>query len=255
MNCGIIVARFKSEEERVRPPVPAPEGAVPAGAPVEEDDPFNRPIRPSLRIVRTVAGLLGLLFGGWLFVAGQQLEFKPLAMLFLIGYGCISLFWILSAPIRVPVRQFAIEMLIFIVATLLLRVGLPEAFELGTLTNKQTAPLNVGMSGPGGTYKAITPNGFRNQIDALTSEARELLDEPADTDRAEEWFERCQRARELFRTLDRSDRKRCEPLYKSMVTLETRMEKVTIPEPAMGALEDAFIAVEFLEKELAASAF
>lgn len=255
MNCGIFVARYKPEDERVRPAGPeAPESTISKVAD-EAEDPFMRPIRPSLRIIRTAAGVAGLLFGGWLFVAGQQLDLKPLSVLFLISYGCISLFWILSAPISVPVKQFAIEMLIFISATLLLRVALPEAFELGTLSNRQAAPLNVGLSGPGGTSPALTPSGFLNSMDILASDARELLDEPTDLPSAKEWFARCQRAREFFRKMEREDRKKCESLYKSMVTLETRMEKATISEPVFGSLEDAFIAVEFLEKEIAGTSF
>jgi hypothetical protein len=251
VNCGIFVARYKPEDERVRPPAPVASGE--AAAAQGTQDPFMRPIRPSLRVVRTVAGMVGLLFGGWLFVAGQHLDLKPLNVFFLIAYGCISLFWILSAPIRVPVKQFAIEMLIFVSATLLLRVALPEAFELGTLSNRQAGPLNVGLSGPGGTSRVLTPGGFLNSMDVLASSARELLDEPSDPDSAQEWFARCQRAREFFRKLERGDRKKCESLYKSMVTLETRMEKVTVSDPPLGSLEDAFIAVEFLEKEIAGS--
>jgi len=215
----------------------------------EDEDPFSLPIRPSLKYVRTGAGVIGLLFGGWLFLAGQQLDLKPYHVLFLIAFGCVSLFWILSTPIKISVRQFAIEMLLFIVATLLLRVGLPEAFELGSLSHQTRAPLHGGPVWEK-TEAKVNAESFSKQVSGIAKSARGVLYDPEASRLAETWFADCDRARRTFRHLDAVGRKKCENLYKGMLALEASLERVLKQSSGLGAFEKAYIEVESLDKIL-----
>lgn len=245
INCGLILARFRPEAERqqfVR------EELTRTMEP-EETDPFKRPIRTSMRIIRSVAGVVGLLFGGWLFLAGQRLDLKPHHILLLIGYGCVSLFWVLSTPIKVSVRQFAIEMLIFVSATLLVRVALPEAFELGTLSNKTGSPLHGTQTGQEPS-REVTPELFARRVSDTVDNARTVLEDPTDSGLAEAWLKELDASRRMFRFMKRTSRQRCEQLYKGMLALEAAVQRAIDPAAGLRAFEDAFIEVETLERLL-----
>lgn len=244
LNCGILVDRYKPEDER---PV-QPEVELPAMTTAAEDDPFGQPIRPGLRFVRTAAGLIGMGVGGWLFVAGQNLELAPLQVLFLIGYACVSLFWIISFPIRVPVRQFAVEMFIFVAATLLLRLALPAAFDLGRLSNTESAPLGAGTIEPE-FVQDITPGAFARFAEGLCESGRLVLDDTTDTAAVDRWKENAARVRKLFRSLDAAERQDVERVYKAAVNLETHMLDAMAEGADINALEAAFTALEALERE------
>ncbi len=244
LNCSVIVDRYKPDGERTEAPpvVPLSDFRTTDG------DPFARPIRPGLRFVRTGAGIIGLGVGAWLFGAGQNLDYGPAQVLFLIGYGCISLFWILSAPIRVPVRQFAVEMLIFVVATLMLRLALPAAFDLGRLSNRESAPLSAGLQEPE-FLQDVTPAGFANSADHLCKHARAVLDEPGNAEAVAEWTEETETLRKLFRRLTAEQRADAEKIYKGSIVLESRIKAATA-DPSVEQIRDAFAAIESLEREI-----
>jgi len=244
LSCGLIIERYRSQDEIRQLKEEVQQASEP-----EEEDAFGRPIRSSMRVVRTGAGVIGVAVGAWLFVAGQQIELHPLHVLLLIAYGCVSLFWILSAPLPTPIRQFAIEMLIFVAATLTLRIALPEAFELGRLSNTQRTPLGAGAHmGGTGSQKSTTPAQFAGFTASLAESAREVLDDPTDVERTEGWFEEFQATRRRFRYMAADQRKLCEGLYKSLLILERRMEDATKRSAGMDSLERAFIAIEDLER-------
>ncbi len=244
LNCGVLVERYRPDEER---PVHQPQ-APPETSQIVEGDPFSKPIRPGLRFVRTGAGIIGMVVGGWLFGAGQNLELAPLQVLFLIGYACVSLFWIISFPIRVPVRQFAVEMFIFVVATLLLRVALPAAFDLGRLSNTNSAPLGAGMVETE-FVDHVTPTGFARFTEELCASGRAVLDDPSDDAAVERRQEQAARLRKLFRHMESDQRRDCEKLYKAAVALEARMLDAMADGAGMSDTEAAFIALEALERE------
>jgi hypothetical protein len=246
INCGVLIDRVRPEEERKQ--IVQARLAQQAKAETPKD-PFSRPIRPVLRAVRTTGGVLGLLFGGWLFLTGQELVLWPYHVLFLIAYGCICLFWVLSAPIRVPVKQFAIEMLIFTGFTLTLYLSLPEAFSLGTLTNKESVPLHKGFSAvPEG--QSDTPDLFVHRLTQVVSDARDLLDNPKDSEMLAAWKDSCHAAKVIFRNIGSGDRKSCEVFYKLMVMLETRVERACEPGADPERRQDAYETIEKLEKAL-----
>ncbi len=244
-NCSVIVDRYKPSEEREEegPAIPMVDFKT------VEGDPFARPIRPGLRFVRTGAGVVGLGVGAWLFGAGQNLDFGPAQVLFLISYGCISLFWILSAPIRVPVRQFAIEMLIFVVATLLLRLALPAAFDLGRLSNTESAPLSAGLKGPD-FVQDVTPAAFANEADNLCRLARGVMDDPDDGAAVEAWSTAADRFQRLFRHMSADQRVDRELIYKGSILLESRINAVVAGGSEATDFQEAFEALESLEREV-----
>jgi len=238
IQCGIIIERYKPAAEReealkkLAAPAPEPPG-----------DPFHKPIRPAMKVVRTVAGLVGLLVGAWLFLAGQQLDLRPYHVLFLIGYGCVSLFWVVTSTLKVSVRQFAIEMLIFVASTLLLRLALPEAFNPGTLSNRESGPL---FSSAAPRY---SPDAFLKEADDLVAAAREVLDDVGDAGRSRKWMESCAGLRDRFGELPAPDRKQVESLYKKVVALEARMKKL-VETPDDGTLALARSAIHEVEEAL-----
>jgi hypothetical protein len=239
------VARYKPSEEREEEVAPIPQ----MDFQTVDGDPFAQPIRPGLRFVRTGAGVVGLGVGAWLFGAGQDLDYGPAQVLFLIGYGCISLFWILSAPIRVPVKQFAIEMLIFIIATLLLRLALPAAFDLGRLSNNESAPLSAGLNGPD-FVQDVTPAAFANEADNLCKLTRALLDESENGEVTVAWKSAHKKFRKIFRNLSAEERKDAELVYKGSILLESRIKAVTSNESSVTNFQGAFEALESLEREI-----
>lgn len=244
LNCGILVDRYREAEARTVEPPPIPLSDFQT----TDGDPFGRPIRPELRFVRTGAGVVGLTVGAWLFGAGQDLDFGPLQVLFLIGYGCVSLFWILSAPIRVPVKQFAAEMLIFVVATLLLRLALPGAFELGQLSNSERAPLSAGLQELEFSEE-VTPPLFVRHADELCRQARVVLDEPGEAEAVANWSAAADRFRKLFRRMTAEQRGSTEKLYKYSIILESRIAAAIKEGASMEETRRAFQALESLERE------
>lgn len=245
LNCSVIIERYKPEEDRAEAP---PEIPI-SDFRTTDGDPFARPIRPQLRFVRTGAGVIGLGVGAWLFGAGQNLDFSPAQVLLLIGYGCVSLFWILSAPIRVPVRQFAIEMLIFVVATLLLRIVMPAAFDLGRLSNSEHAPLSAGLQEQE-FVQEVTLSAFANASDRVCRLARTVLDEPGKSDVAVEWAAETERLRKLFRRMSAQQREDAELIYKGAIVLESRIKAAIDGDASMEQIQDAFVAIESLEREM-----
>ena len=247
ISCGIMIERFRPEDERpIQQQTQAPAGMTPPRFKTTDDDPFGRPIRSSLRIARTGAGIVGLGLGAWLFLAGQNLDLAPHQVLFLIGYGCISLFWILSAVLTISVRQFAIEMLIFVISTLLLRVALPEAFDPGTLSNRHSTALNAGL-GDKVRSQGISSEVFVAKVEQLVNEARTVLDDSSDQTVAREWLDLADQLRKQFRAMDPPERKQIEALYKGVVALETHMKDALHDNAPLDAFEKVFVSVESLE--------
>ncbi len=244
VQCGVLVARYRPDSER--PKAPTREESEETIDEPTQPDPLKRPIRPPLRFVRTSAGLIGLALGSWLFLAGQLLELKPAHVLFMIAYACISLFWVLSAFVRVPVKQFAVEMLIFVVATLGLRIALPEAFSLGTLSNQSTGPYVAGEAG-----EDSQPVDLDERIGQLADQARTVLQTPADKALSDGWLQSCRELKVVYRGLSAEKRKETEKLYKGVVALEARIEAVrSTPEPDRELVDAAFRSIEELEKLL-----
>ena len=245
LNCTVLVNRYKPSEKREEE-----KAAIPL---VEfqtvDGDPFAQPIRPGLRFVRTGAGVVGIGVGAWLFGAGQNLDYGPAQVLFLIGYGCISLFWILSAPIRVPVRQFAIEMLIFIMATLLLRLALPAAFDLGRLSNSESAPLSAGLNDPD-FVQEVTPAAFANEASRLCRLAQAVLDEPGSGEAVAAWKSADEKFRKRFRRLNAEQREEAEVIYKGSILLESRIKVVISNESSVTDFQAAVQALESLKREV-----
>lgn len=268
LRCGIIFDKFRLVQESQEPTVDDPathEEVVPEAPPVgtnkptpppalspvfQKEDPFGKPIRTSLRIVRTGAGVLAVAFGSWLFVWGQDYSLAPFHVLLLITYGCVGLFWILSAPLKVSVKQFAIEMLLFVFATVLLKVALPEAFDLGTMSNKTSGPLaGGGLPGPS---EPVPPDAdvYAGVLDSLANKARDVLDDPEATNRVEGWLRECRTIKHDFRRMAREQRKSVENAYKATVALEQKMEQLKTGAGG-GEVDQVFEAVENLEKVLA----
>lgn len=266
LKCGIIFDKYRAQMEAHESteedpkeyadaaPAPAEPVRPPAAAlarlnPVRSEDPFQRPIRTSLRIVRTGAGVLAIAFGSWLFLWGQDQSLEPFHVLLLIAYGCVGLFWILSAPLKVSVKQFAIEMLLFVFATVLLKVALPEAFDLGTLSNRKSGPL-AGGHGPGPSETSVPDAGyFVGALEGLASKARDVLDAPQEGDGLRNWLSDCAQLKLAFRKLNKEERKKVEKAYKATVALEQKMEQLA-EDFGEGRADAAFGAVEALEKAL-----
>lgn len=239
VHCGVIIERARPESEReevIRRYVESTKAEL-------AEDPLGRPIRPALKVIRTAAGIIGLLVGGWLFVVGQQIDLRPFHVLFLIGYGCVSLFWVFSSWLRVSVRQFAVEMLIFVVATLLLKIALPEAFHPGTLSNRESGPLFAGVP-------AMSPETFSRRAEGLASLARDVLDDIRDEDRLSSWLSSCSNLKRSFGEMKAQERKRVGDVYKKLVALEAKLKQVARKPDAEGFAQ-ARSAVEGLEDALA----
>ncbi len=250
MDCGLIFSKFKTEEMRqqhMTPPISeAPRAPEPTAVEFGAPDPLQMPIRPLLRVVRTFAGVMAIMFGIWLFFIGESYNLEPYHVLLLIAYACVGLFWVMSTPLKVSVKQFAIEMLVFVFATVLLKVALPEVFELGKLSNRESGPL-IGDSGSSSEQKALTEKDFAAKVEDLLEEAREVLDDPSDKKLTEAWLERSATTRKLFRKMSKDERKKAEALYKGAVALEEKMEGVIVTAGKRG-VDDAFNALEDLDR-------
>lgn len=240
LNCGLIFAKYRPEEHRQ----PAPQPAAPPPPP---PDPFRAPIRPLLRAIRTMAGLVAVVVGAWLFLGGQELHLLPLHVVLLIGYACVGLFWLLSAVLPVTVKQFAIEMLIFVISTVLLKVALPEAFDPGRLSNTETGPLQGGEAAS--VSAKLDADDYARQAEELARLARDVLDAPGDPTMKETWARSAQQCRTAFRKLSRDERRKAEATYKAAVALEERIGAILEAKRAVEA-DAAFRAVEVLEREI-----
>jgi hypothetical protein len=247
ISCGIMIERFRPEDERPsQQQSQAPAGMAPSQFKTVAEDPFGKPIRNSLRIARTGAGVVGLALGAWLFLAGQNLDLAPHHVLFLIGYGCISLFWVLSAILTISVRQFAVEMLIFVISTLLLRVALPEAFDPGTLSNRHSTALNAGL-GDIAQSQGISGAVFVARVEQLVDDARTVLDDSTNQENAREWLDHADILRKQFREMESPERKKIEVLYKGLVALETHLKEALSDDAPLDAFEKVFVSLESLE--------
>ena len=191
-----------------------------------ETSPYERPIRPSLRIVRTLAGVAGAGLGAWLFVVGQEITFAPIHMVVLIVYGCISLFWIASAPIRVSVRQFVFEMILFIAATLFLKVAVPEAFDVGRLTNSMSGPKGGRVERPWRHRKpANDRETFLQKTRELSAAGEALIAQEEGALSWDEWSLQCEKTKRDFRLLDEGEKGDFADIHSHLTVLQSRMAR------------------------------
>ena len=249
MSCGLIFSKFKTEEDRQKyrtPPLQdAPRAPEPPLVEFGAPDPLLMPIRPFLRVVRTFAGIMAILFGIWLFFIGESYNLEPYHVLLLIAYACVGLFWVMSTPLKMLLKQFAIEMLVFVFATVLLKVALPEVFELGRLSNRASGPLAGGQAASV-EPKPLAEKEFAAKLEDLLEEAREVLDDPKDKELSAAWLELSADTRKLFGKMPKDERKKAEALYKGAVALEEKMEKVIASAGEKG-VDAAFDSLENLE--------
>lgn len=208
-----------------------------------KSSPYDRPIRPALRAVRSVGGLLGAAFGAWLFVFGQDIVMAPWEVLLFIVYLCISLFWLLTAPIRVSIRQFSIELLLFIGAALLLRILIPDAFDVDRLV-KDREGTRLLVAGPvDAGDRSSEAAGFSPDCAVLCGGAEAILADPADLEKLDQWKQHCDRLQAGFTNLSTADQARWGGAYKRITMLRNRLERAV----ETGAAEDIEEARRILE--------
>jgi len=217
-----------------------------------ETSPYEKPIRPSLRIVRTLAGVIGAGLGAWLFVVGQEIAFAPIHMVVLIIYGCISLFWIVSAPIRVSVRQFVFEMFLFVAATLFLKVAVPEAFDVGRLTNSMSGPKGGGVERALKHRKPATDREAFLQSTWELSEAGEaLITQEKGTLSFDDWSLQCEKIKRDYRLLEEGERADLANVLAQLTVLQSRMARWNRME-SEESLKSTQVALESFRESLEA---
>ncbi len=204
---------------RGNPPASSTESDLRIQSPSQEEDPVVPAISPALRWVRGLGGLLGTLLGGWLFVFGQDFVLAPLEMVVVLLFGCISLFWILSAWIRISVRQFRVESTLFVVSALALRLWIPDAFDVNRLSRDEgttSRPLIRGSSDSGCPFERGTWE--------LVRQARIMVDNPGDPEKLEKWKRANDRLQGTYTQLPQDTQERWTRAYKRLTFLLNRLE-------------------------------
>ncbi len=219
-----FAARQDASEARQggRGSAPSPVSVPPASY---YDSPYDRPIRASLRWIRSVGGLLGAMLGAWLFIFGQDIVMTPLEVVLILIYGMVSLFWLLSAPIRVSIRQFAIEVVFFTGAALALFAMMPEAFDVNRLSRSgdQTHRLLVRPSS-GGTATLQDP--FVAGAWQLVELADRLIADPSNRELLSQWKTVNDTVQGSFPSLPAESRARWTGTYKTLSQLLNRLESM-----------------------------
>lgn len=126
-------ARWKKQLNMLQSNSPAVGGQGTSPAPRKKEDPLSLPIRSGLLWFRFASGILALIFGGVLFIGTVSEPPEPMEALLLIVYSCVGLFWVASVRMEITIRSFALELLLFMVVVVVLRINSPTFFDPGKL--------------------------------------------------------------------------------------------------------------------------
>lgn len=117
-RCGVIFAKYAQHQARQRDDAPA--------EPVRG---WRRPLGPSSRVVRFVAGLASLAIALLMYLNGAALQaFGPYAGL--VFFGATGLYLLVSLRDRVTMGRLVVETLVLALASGALFVALPDVFSL-----------------------------------------------------------------------------------------------------------------------------
>jgi hypothetical protein len=185
-----------------------------------------------------------------LFVHGDEYVLGPLQVVLLMAYGCVGLFWLVSAVLRIPVpiKQFAIETFLFIAAAVLLKATFPQAFDVGEAGASGSGPPQFGSAG----HQAAAAKEFLSAARTLAAEARAVLDPERQTIVVAHWSEQCADAKEAYRGLGKGVRQDYRQVYAALAALEERMD-LAAGARVTSEVEAALEAVGEVEKQIAAA--
>ncbi len=160
-----------------------------AAAPSSFREALPLDISAPLQIVRALSGAVTAGIATYIVIIQEGVVLTPMATLVVLAYGFVGVYWILSALMDISLRQFLMEMVAFLVATVGLRVNLPEAFDseqirkgAGVLSEKLRAKAAKGKADASKPQSDLVPGGnadlgpFNEQLQTVITEAQALLD-------------------------------------------------------------------------------
>jgi hypothetical protein len=165
------------------------------------------------------------LLGAWLFVFGQDFVMTPVEVVLILVYGMVSLFWLLSAPIRVSIRQFAIEVVIFAGAALALYAMMPEAFDVNRLSRHSDENRRLLVRPSSGGASAVQ-DPFVVGVLQLADLADHLIQDPSNRELLSRWKAANDTVQGSFPSLPLEDRARWTGAYKILGLLLNRLENM-----------------------------
>ena len=205
---------------------PPTSGTSPGGTPLPtfqtaptSPNPLDMPIGPALRWVRLAAGLMAITFGSLLFWAGEAVAPEPIEALLLIIYLCVGVFWVLSFTFpTISVRRFSLEMLLFVVVTLGIRLTSPDLFDSGKLTQGLRRPPESAAAAMSTTPEKTSAAQLKQDSWDLNRTTRMLV--AGELKDEQQWTDTVSNLKKTFRGLTAEERDRLEPSYRATIDLE-----------------------------------
>jgi len=205
---------------------------------------LDQQVRPALKYIRLAAGLLAITFGSLLFWAGEAVSPEPIEALLLIIYLCVGVFWVLSLTLELTLRRFSMEMLLFVVVTLAIRLTSPELFDPGKLTRGLSAPPMVTGAVVQAEEIKISPAQFKHNAWDLNRTTRMLI--AGELKVEEQWTKMVTALKLTYRSLPAADRDRLEPNYRASIALEKAV-KAWKTDPTSEAAEAVYTLIEEID--------
>jgi len=222
----------------------APGGTAPPPPSSPVVNTLDQQVRPALKYMRLTAGLLAIMFGSLLFWAGEAVSPEPIEALLLIIYLCVGAFWVLSVTLDLTVRRFSMEMLLFVVVTLAIRLTSPDLFDPGKFTRGLSAPPMLGGGGMQAEKTKTSPAQFKHNAWDLNRKTRMLI--AGELKVEEQWTEMVTTLKLTYRGLPAADRDRLEPNYRASIALEKAVNAWKT-DPTSEAAEAVYTIIEEID--------
>lgn len=226
---------------------------------------LTQPVTWPLMAVRGVVGAAACALAAYILILQEGVVLNPTAVMVVLAFGFVGLYWILSALLAISLRQFLMEMLAFLIATVGLRLNLPEAFDSeqlrrgaksvaarlkspppgGAVANSPDAALGQALSGSKAVEGELVE--FRKQVDVVAGEAQALLDAGVPTQPWLEWKAQADLMRSMHAKLAPEARGAADLVLRRLSALERAMEQAVGGGTGSGAVESARSALEGLK--------
>jgi len=206
---------------------------------------LDQPIRPALRYVRLVTGITAISFGSLLFWAGDAVAPEPVEALLLIVYLCVGAYWVLSFSFNsTTVRRFSLEMVLFIVVTLGIRLTSPHLFDLGKLSRSLAAPPRVGGTAGETEVKKTSAAQLKQDAWDLNRTTRRLI--AGELKEEQQFTDMVTNIKNTYRNLPAKERDRLEPNYRAAIDLDKAV-KAWKSHPAAANNEKIYELIEKID--------
>lgn len=200
------------------------------------------PVTRPLKLVRALVGAGACGIATYILIIQEGVVLNPMAVLVVLAYGFVGLYWILSALVDISLRQFLLEMMAFLIATVGLRMDLPEAFDseqlqrgAATLTAKLKNKAVKGKEAPGaaketskgdpGAEVAGDLGEFEQQLQSVVTEAKALVDAGVPTQEWLQWKALGEELRSMHNRLAPQSQEKTESTLRKLGALERAMEQ------------------------------